>query len=112
MRQDLESTPRDFDPEVPPDMDEEISREVDEIEREMPIVERPEKLTGPAIGFWASDEDDEFGKEPDDDDSFRGDDITTPAHAELDHHRDMREYQRRVAWDMPLLRSKSGPAKK
>lgn len=86
-------------------MEEDITRETDQIEREEPIVfteVKPNKLNA---GFWADEEDDEFGRVFDDNNEFRGDDITTPAHAQLDLHRDMREYQRRIAWDMPLLKS-------
>jgi small subunit ribosomal protein S35 len=89
------------------DMDEEIARELADIARQVPRLSiRPKQLSKRDAGFWAEDEDDEFAKVRDDSaDDFRADDITTPAHAQLDLHRDMREYQRRIAWDMPLLRS-------
>lgn len=32
-----------------------------------------------------------------------GDDITSTAHAELEQHREIREYMRIAAWEMPLL---------
>ncbi len=86
-------------------MDEEIAKEVEDIDRTAPVTfpeKKPNKLTA---GFWADEEDDEFGQVFDDDDEFREDDMTTPAHAQLDLHRDMRAYQRRIAWDMPLLSS-------
>lgn len=85
----------------------EIAREVDKIDRQAPISFREVKPNKTNVGFWAEDEDDEFGQVFDNDDEFHDDEITTPAHAQLDLHRDMREYQRRVAWDMPLLRSAS-----
>ena len=36
---------------------------------------------------------------------FAGDDITSLAHGELEQHREMREYARIAAWEMPLLSS-------
>jgi small subunit ribosomal protein S35 len=89
--------------------DREIAQEVDEIDREAPIAFPERKPSKTNVGFWGDEEDDEFGQVFDDDDEFLADDITTPAHAQLDLHRDMREYQRRIAWDMPLLRSTSSP---
>lgn len=89
------------------EIEQEIAKEVEAIEKQAPISFPEEKLAKGDIGFWAEDEDDEFTQVPDEDDDFRGDDMTTPAHAQLDLHRDMREYQRRIAWDMPLLRSMS-----
>lgn len=86
-------------------MDEEINLEVNSIDREEPITFPEQKPNKNNAGFWADEEDDEFGQVFDDDDDFRGDDMTTISHAQLDLHRDMREYQRRIAWDMPLLRS-------
>lgn len=57
----------------------------------------------------------EDGDEPDDpfptsaiedpDPLVEGDDITPLAHAELDQHREMRQYARLAAWEMPLLSS-------
>ncbi|ERF68859.1 hypothetical protein EPUS_04511 [Endocarpon pusillum Z07020] len=85
-------------------MEADIDREVDEIDEATPFrfpdVPKPNKDTG---GFWADAEEDELGQVFDEDDDFQADDMTTPAHAQLDLHRDMREYQRRIAWDMPLL---------
>ncbi len=86
-------------------MEEAMTRDVEEIDRETPFAfpeQRPNKNNG---GFWADEEQDELGQVFDDDDDFQADDMTTVAHAQLDLHRDMREYQRRIAWDMPLLSS-------
>jgi len=55
------------------------------------------------VGLMAMGED-----EPQDtgeDDLYRGDDITSLAHGELEQHREMREYARIAAWEMPLLSS-------
>lgn len=38
---------------------------------------------------------------------FHGDDISSLAHAELQRHRELREYNRIAAWELPLLSSKS-----
>ena len=41
------------------------------------------------------------------DEEFAGDDISSLAHGELEQHREMREYARIAAWEMPLLTSAS-----
>ena len=41
------------------------------------------------------------------DEEFEGDDISSLAHGELEQHREMREYARIAAWEMPLLTSMS-----
>ena len=52
-------------------------------------------------GFMAMGEEDEQGTGPDD--NFKDDDITSLGHGELEQHREMREYARIAAWEMPLL---------
>ncbi len=39
------------------------------------------------------------------DEEFDGDDISSLAHGDLEQHREMREYARIAAWEMPLLSS-------
>lgn len=56
-------------------------------------------------GFWSEEEEDEFANAEDGDDTFNDDEITSMAHAELELHREVREYARIAAWDMPLLSS-------
>ena len=65
----------------------------------------PEDFRLPRIkpGYMAEGEEDEQGTGEDDD--FQGDDITATAHGELEQHREMREYARIAAWEMPLLSS-------
>ena len=65
----------------------------------------PEDYKFPKIkgGFMAMGEEDEQGTGEDDD--FQGDDITSLGHGELAQHREMREYARIAAWEMPLLSS-------
>lgn len=65
------------------------------------------RAKGPEIGYWAEDDDDEFGQMEDADNEFSEEHITTVAESELDLHRDIREYTRIAAWDLPLLQSKS-----
>ena len=93
------------------ELDEEIDRDVAEIAREVDRESEPLRFIdyrarGREVGFWADEEDDEFGQVEDDDDDFGEEDMTSVAHSELDVHREMREYARIVAWDMPLLKSK------
>ena len=85
------------------DMSREIDREVE------PMRFQDYRARGQEVGFWADDEDDEFGQVDDDDDDLQEEDITSIAHSELEVHREMREYARIVAWEMPLLKSKLIP---
>jgi small subunit ribosomal protein S35 len=49
-------------------------------------------------GFWAEGEE---SMGPDED--YHGDDLTSLGHGELEQHREMREYARLIAWELPLL---------
>ncbi|RMZ73807.1 37S ribosomal Rsm24 [Pyrenophora seminiperda CCB06] len=49
-------------------------------------------------GFWAEGEE-TMG--PDED--YYGDDLTSHGHGELEQHRELREYARLIAWELPLL---------
>lgn len=73
-----------------------------QVEKETELLDFPDMVTKPSnSGFW-TDEEDEFGQydeEPAWDDSA----ITSVAHSELEVHREIREYTRVIAWDMPLL---------
>ena len=51
-----------------------------------------------AAGFWAEGEE---SMGPDED--YFGDDLTSHGHGELAQHRELREYNRLVAWELPLL---------
>jgi small subunit ribosomal protein S35 len=93
--------------ELGDEMDAEVAEMAREIDREVePLRFVDYRARGQEVGFWADDEDDEFGQVEDDDDDFNEEDITSVAHSELEVHREMREYARIVAWDMPLLKSK------
>lgn len=80
-----------------------IDKKVAQIEREEPM--RFEDVRDRSRGFWSEEEDDEFALVEDGDEEFNDDEITSMAHAELELHREMREYARIAAWDMPLLNS-------
>jgi small subunit ribosomal protein S35 len=81
----------------------EIDQHAARIEREEPM--KFEDVREKTRGYWAEDEDDEFAIVEDGDEEFNDDEITSMAHAELELHREMREYARITAWDMPLLSS-------
>lgn len=66
-----------------------------------PIEER--NLAKLREGFWQDDEDDEFGQTEDGDDDTSDDLITSVAESELEVQREIREYTRIAAWDLPLL---------
>lgn len=83
-----------------------LDRAAADIERQTPMRFEDVKRKG-GSRFWAEAEDDEFADVEDGDDSPEDDDITSMAHAELEVHREMREYARITAWDMPLLSSKN-----
>jgi hypothetical protein len=44
-------------------------------------------------------------KEVGEDEEFQGDDISSQGHEELEQHRELREYARLAAWELPLLHS-------
>ncbi|KAI4151627.1 MAG: hypothetical protein LQ340_003384, partial [Diploschistes diacapsis] len=53
-------------------------------------------------GFMGMGEDDELDA-GDEDETFEGDDMTSLGHGHLEQHREIREYMRIAAWEMPLL---------
>ncbi|ODM22815.1 hypothetical protein SI65_00404 [Aspergillus cristatus] len=79
----------------------EIESLANQVEREEPMRfnDEPERRRG----FWAEDDGDEFALVEDGDEAFNDDEITSMAHAEVELHREIREYARIAAWDMPLL---------
>lgn len=81
--------------------DPEIMKALREMEREYlskisKIREKP--------GFW-NYEDPGMGE----DEVFQGDDLTSMGHGELEQHREIREYARYAAWEMPLLSKLAKP---
>lgn len=92
-------------PEVESKLHQSVSQAVDELEREEPQLPPVENNFQFKSGFFAMGED-----EPQDvgeDEKFEGDDITSTAHAQLEQHREIREYMRIAAWEMPMLSSPS-----
>lgn len=84
----------------------------EEIEQSMLRIDKEEDLRFEEprprrAGFWAEDEPDELVNTLEDgDEEINDDEITSLAHAEMELHREMREYARITAWDMPMLSSK------
>lgn len=73
-----------------------MAREVEDTFPEPPAERQPFNN-----GFFQMGEREDIGM----DDEFKEDDITSLAHAELEQHREMREYLRLASWEMPLLAS-------
>ena len=82
----------------------EMDQLANQVEREQPMrfPDDPVKRRG----FWAEDETDEFALVEDGDEVFGDDEMTSMAHAEVEMHREVRDYMRIAAWDMPHLSSK------
>jgi len=90
-------------PAVESELSAAVSQAVHEVALESPEVDAlPPKIRP---GFMAMGEEDEQGTG--EDDEFEDDDITSLGHGELEQHREMREYARIAAWEMPLLSSMS-----
>lgn len=88
-------------PEVESKLQASVAQAISQVAIEAPRAE----VNIPAIkrGFMAMGEADE--QNTGEDDKFKGDDITSIAHADLEQHREIREYARIAAWEMPLLSS-------
>lgn len=56
-------------------------------------------------GFWNYESDEDLGE----DEVFQSDDISSMGHGELELHREVREYSRYAAWEMPLLSKLAKP---
>jgi small subunit ribosomal protein S35 len=69
-----------------------------ELEKEEDFMIEPDDRRKVAAGFWAEGEE-SMGVDED----YYGDDLTSHGHGELKQHRMLREYNRLVAWEMPLL---------
>ncbi|KAF1845201.1 uncharacterized protein K460DRAFT_285978 [Cucurbitaria berberidis CBS 394.84] len=57
-----------------------------------------------ATGFWAEGEE-SMGTDED----YFGDDVTSHGHGQLQEHRELREYARLIAWELPLLSQLARP---
>ena len=92
-----------------PQMDKIVDDFTRKLNKEIEPLDFPdEPLSNRDKGFWALDEeDDEFTQVEDGEEEWDESAITSVAHSELDLHREIREYTRVIAWDMPLLQSRS-----
>lgn len=72
-----------------------------EFSEESPHVEMNIPRIKPGLMAMGEVEEQDSGE----DEEFEGDDITSLGHGELEQHREMREYARIAAWEMPLLSS-------
>lgn len=88
-------------PAVESNLHDNVAHELREFAKEEPRVD----IKFPRIkeGFFATGEDE--SQEIGEDEEFEGDDITSIAHGELEQHREIREYMRIAAWEMPMLSS-------
>ncbi|KAJ6135371.1 hypothetical protein N7512_000531 [Penicillium capsulatum] len=84
----------------------ELDREVNQIDKQEDIRFEDIRMTR---GFWAEDDGDELAQVEDGDEEINDDEITSFAHAEVELHREMREYARIAAWDMPMLSKLAKP---
>ncbi|KAJ6017549.1 hypothetical protein N7451_000928 [Penicillium sp. IBT 35674x] len=85
----------------------ELEKMSNQIDREEDM--RFEDIRTKSRGFWAEDEDDELALVEDGDEEINDDEITSMAHASMEVHREMREYARIAAWDMPMLSKLASP---
>ncbi|MCJ1454915.1 37S ribosomal protein S24, mitochondrial [Mycoblastus sanguinarius] len=88
-------------PEVESELSAAASHAAYEAAREMPQADV--KIPRIKSGLMAMGEVEE--QDSGEDEEFEGDDITSLGHGELEQHREMREYARIAAWEMPLLSS-------
>lgn len=93
------------DPQKRAAMFAEMDQLANQVEREEPMRFHDEPVK--RRGFWAEDETDEFTLVEDSDEVFGDDEMTSMAHAEVEMHREVRDYMRIAAWDMPHLSSRA-----
>lgn len=87
----------------------ELEKSVNQIDKEHDI--RFEDVRDKSRGFWAEDESDELALVEDGDEEINDDEITSTAHAQMELQRELREYARITAWDMPMLSKLAKPFK-
>ena len=84
-------------------MNRDVQKAVAEFERDKPHTTQS-KPKRHRVSFW------DYGEESEslfrgNTDVYKGDDLNELGHAELEHHRELREYARIAVWEMPLLSS-------
>ncbi|KAJ9603521.1 37S ribosomal protein S24, mitochondrial [Cladophialophora chaetospira] len=94
-----------------PFMDKVVADLERKLDRETEPLDFPDvPLQAKEKGFWALDEeDDEFTQVEDGEEEWDESAISSVAQSELDLHREVREYTRVIAWDMPLLQKFAKP---
>lgn len=88
---------------VTAEMGAEVSKSIAAYERDKPHVQK-EKKKLPKPSFWDYGEEKETSRIATSDD-YQGDDLNELGHAELEQHRELRQYARIAVWEMPLLSS-------
>ena len=91
-------------PKVQSDINAEVAEASAELQAEKRRLESPPSFTEkikPGLMAMGEVDPQDVGE----DEEFEGDDISSLAHGELEQHREMREYARIAAWEMPLLTS-------
>ena len=91
---------------------EDVQRQIDQVDRESEIAypfafNLNSVVKDRELGYWGEEEEDELARTVDDDDTWDESMITSVAESQLEVHREVREYTRVAAWEMPLLHSTS-----
>lgn len=107
-REDFERTAQKLSehmssPRVESALSAEVSNAVSEFLNEAPQAQVNIPKIKPGLMAMGEMDEQDVGE----DEEFEGDDMTSLAHGELEQHREIREYARIAAWEMPLLSSKS-----
>ncbi|KAK4694112.1 small subunit ribosomal protein S35, partial [Lecanoromycetidae sp. Uapishka_2] len=92
-------------PEVESELQGAVSQLAYETSEQMPHTEVSIPRIKPGLMAMGEAEEQESGE----DEEFEGDDLTSLGHGELEQHREMREYARIAAWEMPLLSKLAKP---
>lgn len=81
-----------------------VEMSLDHLRRENPVTLtfEAEEKKAPGLMSLGDEGEEYFGP----DESFEGDDITALGHGYLEQHREIREYYRLAAWELPLLTRK------
>lgn len=88
-------------PKIEQELASDVASAAHEYSEESPHVEMNIPRIKPGLMAMGEVEEQDSGE----DEEFEGDDITSLGHGELEQHREMREYARIAAWEMPLLSS-------
>ncbi|KAL6721374.1 37S ribosomal protein S24, mitochondrial [Lecanora helva] len=92
-------------PEVESELSADVSRIANETNEQLPHVEINIPRIKPGLMSMGEIDEQDSGE----DEEYEGDDISSDGHGELEQHREMREYARIMAWEMPLLSKLAKP---